>query len=348
MKGGAERIIAAKANYFSTTMGYDVTIVSIYKDDREYSYPLDEGVKFVRLNVPFARKTGGEFKRAASKVGTYFKALFSLDKFFLKKKPNVVFFTTTLGALLLPFCITWGKRVFESHSARIFTPYNKFFILAEYACNALVCLTEGDADEYVRARNIKVIPNFIEAPTSFVTDYSVKRAIAVGRLEPVKGFDRLIVSWKEILKECPDWKLDIWGEGSLKQDLQKQIDDLGLADSVKLCGRSDNIMEVYPHYSLHLMPSHYEGMPMALIEAQACGLPSVAYDFKYGAKDVISDLVTGLLAPQDYDADFEGSAIRLMQDEPRRTKYGLKAVEVASRFTKEEVMGKWIRLINSL
>lgn len=164
--------------------------------------------------------------------------------------------------------------------------------------DAIVCLTDGDANEYKIARSVEVIPNFIDEPFGFVKDYSVKKAIAVGRLEWVKGFDILIDCWKNIANEHSDWHLDIYGDGAMRAKLQSQIDRLELQNQVTLCGRNEKIMEVYPQYSLHIMPSRYEGLPMALMEAQSCGLPSVVFDFKYGAHDIVTNGYNGMIARQ--------------------------------------------------
>ena len=194
-----------------------------------------------------------------------------------------------------------------------------------------------------------VIPNFIDYETPpAVKDYSAKKAIAVGRLESQKGFDILIDCWKEAAAAHPGWTLDIYGEGSLRQQLQRQIDSCGLQGSVRLQGRCDDMTAAYASHSLHLMTSRYEGQPMTLIEAQACGLPSVVTDFNYGAKDIINNGYNGLIVPQGDTVAYARALSRMMADEALRASCGTNARLTAKRFAPAEIMEKWQQLVNRL
>ena len=245
VRGGAERIISYKANILSAQYGHKITIISIYEDCRPASYPLNKGINVVCLNVPMAVKNSNIITKFLSRTATLLKAAKRLNKAIKNINPDIIFFTTTLSALLLPLCKTNARKIYESHSAKPFTPYNKLFLPMELCADCVLCLTEGDAKEYRHSRKVMVIPNFISHPERIVNDYSVKKAIAVGRLEYEKGFDILIECWKNIAKKHPDWHLDIYGEGSLGRELQQQIDFSELKDKVTLRGRRDNMMEKY-------------------------------------------------------------------------------------------------------
>lgn len=346
--GGVERIVSLKANELSTKYGHDVTIVSVYKDERPVLYSLDKSIGFVRLDVPFATKSHGRIATLASRVATLARAASRLNKAVKQLDPDIIFFTTTLGALLLPFCRTRAKKVYESHSARQFTPYHSLFYPMERSADAIVCLTHGDAQNYKRVKCVCVIPNFIEQPKRSVADNGRKKAIAVGRLEDPKGFDMLINCWKRVAEQHPDWHLDIYGEGSCRNDLQLQIEQLHLNDRITLCGRSNNIMDVYPEYSLHIMPSRYEGQGITLIEAQACGLPSVVFNFKFGAADIVQNGVNGIIVEQNDCKAFSEALCKMMSSEDMRKKYGQNALEVGRQYFKDNVFGKWVELINTL
>lgn len=345
--GGVERIVSQKANALATQYGHKVTIISVYDDPRPMLYKLCSEVKLIQLKVPFATKYKGRIATLTSRIQTLLIAIRRLNKTMRSLNPDIIFFTTTLGALLLPFCRTKAKKVYESHLARQFNPFNSLFWLMERKANAIVCLTNGDAREYKRVKDVRVIPNFIERPTHYVADYSVKRAIAVGRLEEQKGFDILIDCWCDVAKEHPDWHLDIYGEGSCHKSLQEQIDRLGMQQYITLCGRSNNIMDVYPQYSLHVMPSRYEGQGIALIEAQACGLPSVVTDFIYGATDIVSNNYNGIITDQGNKFQLTMAITSLMQSEELRQQYGMAARATAQKYFKENVLGMWTELINS-
>lgn len=345
--GGVERIVSDKANTLFTQYGHNVTLISVYHDKRPQQYILADGIKMIYLDVPFARKTSNPVTRLLSRVNTMIIAILRLNEVIKGLNPDIIFFTTTLGAILLPFCHTKARKIYESHSARNYNPFNKLFFLTELRAERIICLTSGDAKEYKYAKRVDIIPNYINVVNSHVEDYSVKKAIAVGRLEHPKGFDILIDCWKEISRQYPDWQLDIYGEGSCKEELQQQIDSLQLRDKVKLRGRNGNIIKVYPQYSLHLMTSRYEGQGIVLLEAQACGLPSVVFDYQYGASDIVSNGHNGFVVEQGNCRQFVDSVNKMISSEALRKEYGTNAVAVGMQYYRERIMYKWLQIINT-
>lgn len=346
--GGVERIISEKANIMSKLWGYDITLISVYRDTPRQTYALDKSVKVVFLDVPMAAKSSITAIRTLHRMKTLAAASARLNRALEQINPDIVFFATTLGALLLPLCRTKAVKVFESHSARMFTPYNRLFGMMERSADTVVCLTADDAKEYRKARRVEVIPNFVAKPCKTVDNYSARKAIAVGRLEHVKGFDILVDCWKTVAETRPEWQLDIYGEGSLREELQNQIDRCGLRDKVVLRGRCENMTEAYASHSLHIMTSRYEGQPMTLIEAQACGLPSVVFNFKYGAKDIVKDGYNGIIVPQNGLKELTQAIIRMTGDEALRARYGANALLTLNKFDRDDIMKQWQQLIGIL
>ena len=107
-------------------------------------------------------------------------------------------------------------------------------------------------------------------------------------------------------------------------------------------------MEVYPQYSLHIMPSRYEGLPMALMEAQSCGLPSVVFDFKYGAHDIVTNGYNGMIARQGDKKGFVDAIDIMMRSPKLRLQYGHNAIEVGMRYHKEKILFRWFELIRTI
>lgn len=97
----------------------------------------------------------------------------------------------------------------------------------------------------------------------------------VGRLEHVKGFDRLVAAARFL---PDDVLVVIWGEGSEREGLASRIEHLGLAHRVLLAGRTDSPADVYPALDLFCLPSRSEGLPLSILEAQACGVAVVVSD----------------------------------------------------------------------
>jgi glycosyltransferase involved in cell wall biosynthesis len=93
-----------------------------------------------------------------------------------------------------------------------------------------------------------------------------------------------------------------------------------------------------------VMSSHYEGFPMVMIEAMACGLPAVCFDFKCGPRDIITEGENGLVVK---DGDIDGLAeaiVKLMKNDELRRKMGANAKKVVETYSEEKVMNKWVNL----
>lgn len=257
-----------------------------------------------------------------------------------------------------------SKKVLELH-------YNKFFRLQYNRSGLLgiidywrtklderivrkfdrfVVLTYEDKNYWGNLLNIEVIPNAALLLGKTYSDVSYKRVIAVGRLDYQKGFDRLIQAWELVqkIKAFKEWNLDIFGQGEWKEMLQKMINDRGLQTNTHIHPPTTYIGAEYVQSSLLVMSSNYEGFPMVMIEAMACGLPVVSFDYKCGPKDIIKHGENGLLVT---NGDIQGLADAMMDvmgDEAFRKMLSENAKEVVSTYSEETVMNKWICLFNSL
>lgn len=357
--GGMERVLLNKVSYLVEKMGWEVTVVTTDQKDRPPFYPFPEDVRMIDLGInysddngkPFLKKLAGYFKRRQE----HKKRLKALLE---QERPDVVDCFYPGECSFVPSLKDGSKKVMELHQSKLFHyQYNRSGLmgLADKVrarmderlvrkFDLFVVLTQEDKQMWGEMPGIRVIPNAANFIADNYSDCSAKRVIAVGRLDYQKSFDRLIMAWEKVVQKRQDWRLDIFGQGEWKEMLQKMIDDRGLQDVVRVNAPTKNIGKEYSESSMLVMSSHYEGFPMVMVEAMACGLPAVSFDFKCGPKDIIKDGENGVIVTDgDIDALAE-AMMRLMGDDELRKRMGEEAKKVVETYSEEKVMSKWMKL----
>jgi len=179
--------------------------------------------------------------------------------------------------------------------------------------DAVVCVSEAQAQRVRRAlvpeKKIVVILNAISAEAfanpdpaygDLLRDLFIqkpKRIVgAIGRLSPEKGFDQLVEAAALVAKQDPDIGFIHFGDGPLREAVNRQIKAKGLGDRFVLAGFRHDIASLLPHMDLVVLPSFTEGLPVVLLEAFAAGVPAVATAVG-GTPEVIEDGKNGFLVP---------------------------------------------------
>lgn len=122
------------------------------------------------------------------------------------------------------------------------------------------------------------------------------KIVALGRLTRQKGFDILI----EAMRQVPQpWQLEIWGDGEDKAALQNQIERCGLQDYIRLCGHTDQPLDMLRQADVFVLSSRYEGFGLVLVEALAAGCSIVATDCPHGPKEILANGRYGLLVDNE-------------------------------------------------
>jgi glycosyltransferase involved in cell wall biosynthesis len=194
-----------------------------------------------------------------------------------------------------------------------------------------------------------IVFNYVRKKTNFVdefVDHKEKfKIIAVGRLVPLKSFDILIRAIAQVItKGINDIIVHIAGDGEERKKLEKLIKELSVETYVKLLGERSDIISLMKRSDLFVIPSKFEGLSIAMIEAMACGLPVIASDSP-GLGVFINDGYNGRLFPManvDYLADL---IINLMKDRKNLKKLSMNA---RATFEQEYDMKKNIKDLKSL
>ena len=174
--------------------------------------------------------------------------------------------------------------------------------IVEHMADKIVFQTTGAQRCYSKSVQEKsaVILNPLNTDGFPIHDFLHEKSeiVSVGRLEAQKNQKLLIDAFTLIANDFPEYQLTIYGEGSLRKELEDYIKAKGLQERVFLPGSKNNIQEHIKDASLFVLSSDYEGIPNALIEAMAIGLPCVSTDCSPGgARELIEEGISGLITP---------------------------------------------------
>ncbi|WP_025705189.1 glycosyltransferase family 4 protein [Paenibacillus graminis] len=209
------------------------------------------------------------------------------------------------------------------------------------------------------AERIRLLPNFVNSAIFYKRDREQALAalgldpenrylITVGRLFEYQKGHSLLVQAVEQLRHIPDLKVLIAGGGPDEQSLRALIKEKNLEDRIILLGtiRNKDILASYYSISeLFVLPSRYEGLPLVILEAGACGLPTVAFNVM-GVRGLVQHGVSGLLAEGLDPSALAASLDTLLGNPELRTEMGEAALRIVRSDYSEEIIGA--RLYNLL
>ena len=213
--------------------------------------------------------------------------------------------------------------------------------------DAFVTLTHEDADQFQEILSVPcvAIPNIAPAVQRLNADTSIKVAVALTRYASEKRLDVMIRAFHEATRspELRDWELHLYGSGELRGELQALVEELGLTRRVRINDRTTEGSRVLSGAAVNLMTSEYEGFPMAVLEAAAHGVPTVAFDCSAGMRELVST-GTGVLVPQDDFAGYVTALREVMSNDPERRELGASARASVARYDERTVVEQWLAL----
>lgn len=363
--GGIERVTTTKANYWAS-LGYEVHLITTDQRQQPLAYALDERVKHhdIEMNYELDNSLGrwGRIRALYAKRRLHRERLTDL---LMSIRADVVVSTFFQEAPILPKINDGSKKVLELHSSkyrRVFQ-YRKDQWLMRLVGRArtfgdeqlsksydrLVILNKGEKNLWPSRTQVEVIPNPRPFELERLADLDSKQVIAIGRYQYEKNFEELLDIWALVSPDFPDWTLSIVGDGSYRPRLEEKVIALGLEASVRLTPSTSEVEPYYQQSSIYAMTSHYEGLPMVLIEAQSMGLPIISYNCQSGPRYMVADGGDGYLVKQGDKEAFASKLRLLMADSSLRKRLGASARSSASqRYALESVMKQWKELLGSL
>ena len=335
--GGAERMLIMLANAMSNR-GHEVTLISLCDDNR--CYEICRQVHYVFLPD---RKKG--FLRFISRYRDIKTEL-------LKIRPDVTINFWLQGAYLTAMMVKTisGKTIYSERGDPGDSEYKGLLGLvrkkALQKTDSFVFQSKAAQyyfEDRIQNRSV-VIPNpvFINRQNYPQLPTQRKVIVTMGRLHPQKNQRLLIDAFSLIADKFPDYSLEIYGEGVLRNELQSQIDNLQLSERVNLKGVSKQVHELIVSAELFVLSSDYEGMPNALLEAMALGLPCISTDCRPGgAREIITDGVDGIITKVGDKENLADAMTFLLSNQKKRKEFSERALIKIRQFQPSKIYDKW-------
>ena len=172
-----------------------------------------------------------------------------------------------------------------------------------------------------------------------------KTIVSAGRFEWQKGYDILISAFSIFVRRFPDYRLVLYGEGTLKKDYLRQAEELDILEKIQFPGYIPNVAAAIEGDGIFVLPSRFEGIPNVLIEAMATGIPTISTDCSPGGPRFLTDNGRrGLLIDVD-DVDGLVKALeKLACDQKYALKVGQLGTEVVGLLDKETIQKQWVEV----
>ncbi|MCR5206176.1 MAG: glycosyltransferase [Lachnospiraceae bacterium] len=341
--GGAEKQIIMLANELAER-GHDVTLISLCGD--EQCYKISDKVRYIFLPD---RKSG-----ILSIASRYIDLMKTLKKI----KPDVsvnFWFQPTYLTVLMPKSIT-GQVIYSERGDPGDSEYSGLLGLVRTLTlpfvQGFVFQSKGAADYFgksVKKRSV-IISNPVNIGDGFETPSEREKfIISVGRLAPQKNQKLLIKAFSLAADRIPEYKLVFYGDGELKEELEKYISELGLNDRILIHDAIPNVLNEVNKAALFVLSSDYEGMPNALMEAMALGVPSISTDCKPGgAKALIRNGVNGIIVPRNNPSKLADRIVFMLKNPGRANEMGMKAKIISKTHSHKAVYDKWESFLKSI
>lgn len=348
-KGGAERVFVNLAEYFQNK-GYQIVMVTQYQKENEYV--LAEGIRRVISDIPPEETTG-------SRAVNFYRRMSRLHRIWKKERPDLVLscvgknnfmaVVTTMFTKTKPVVSVVGEAKEEYPNRLMKALANLLFPFA----SGVILQTERSKSFFSQrvSRTSVILHNSLNP--LFIRERfrgeREKRIVSVGRLDANKNHEMMIRAFAGLAGRYPEYTLTIYGEGELREHLQKLIASLGLEEKVFLPGVVPDVAERIEKAALFLLVSYSEGVSNALIEALALGLPVIATDVPSGGtQELIRHGENGLIIPPGDEEALKAAMERLLSDGEYAERLGEQAHKIQERLAPERVNRQWQEYFESI
>lgn len=336
-KGGAERVISLLANRY-VERGWNVDILMLLSNENKHI--LKESIRLIPI--------GDTEKSRVARIPAW---MLGIRKYVKQNKPDrIVSFVARINIITIISCTGLKAKIIVSErndpvadgrsalvkmmTYRLYPKADKVVFQTKWAQS---CFPEKVSKKGV------IISNPICIGAEAVCQ-SKKKIVSVGRLSEQKNQIMLIEAFAQVREIYPEYKLFIYGEGNLRNNLENCIKKLRLEEAVFLPGIVNNVHEVISDADMFVLPSNFEGLSNALLEALMMGLPCISTDCA-GSNEVIIDGENGLLVPIGDKDRLKDSILRLIMEPELSKKLRINAKLSTGKYKSENIFAIWEQAI---
>jgi len=342
--GGAERVAANLSNEFAA-IGHDVCIIMLNEFEPRSHYSVTGKVKLIPVKDKY-------------KKNNPIVKVFLLRKRLIEQNPDVIISFLHHICVYTCFAAFRLKALFiiSERNDPVMLPKSRLLrllrIFVYKRADGCVFQTTG-AKEFFSSdiqRKSIIIPNPVVIMHEPAAPYKREKKItAAGRLVPQKNYTMLIRAFALFSAKVKGYKLFICGEGGERHAIEKLIGDLQLNDSVVLLGQVSNPHEILCNSAVFALSSDFEGMPNALLEAMALGVPSVATDCPCGGSaELITHAENGLLVPVGDEHAMADAFERITCHQEFSDKLSGNARKLRLSYSAKGIAEKWLSYIDEV
>ena len=341
--GGAERVIVNLANYFANKTETNVVLVALYPTGNEYEISENVMVRYLfseRYEGPF-------FKRERCCVP-------KLRDIIKTEKPDAILAFLPMPCLRV-LLTSIGQKVRTILSVRndpkrdYYSFLHRLLAKTLYSFADKVVFQTKEQQEFFPKRvqkNSVIIMNQVNEKffeTAIVNER--KGIVTVGSFKTQKNHKMLIEAFSKISNKITD-NLIIYGEGPLREELEVLIKEKGLTERVFLPGHTQDVINSIKGAKAFVLSSDYEGMPNALLEAMALGVPCISTDCPCGGpREIITDGENGFLVPVNDAVSLAEKMLELINNEELQNKFSKEARESAGKFKPDKIFCEWEKVL---
>ena len=344
-EGGAERFVATFSGYLAS-VGEDVYVVCWNKKENEYN--IDE-----KVNLIYLPQRKENIKRKIQRISDIRDIIKKVDPDYIIPFMDAVMFCSMIASFGKK-----GKTIYTQRNCPWRPSRNTYvYLLKRFVIrnsDAIMIQTKEQENYFVKQKNkIWLVPNPVNEAFFKVKKekYSskIQNIIMVGRLVEEKNYELALRCFHQLVNRYSGLKLEIYGDGPKKKELSDLIDELKISEKCHLMGQCDEIETKLPEADVFLLTSCSEGMPNALMEAMAIGIPCVSSDCKTGPCDLIESGVTGVLFKNGDINSLYNAIEQLISDPEQARNMGINAREcMMKNYTLANTYDSFIKMCDEL